>query len=189
MSHVVRYAPRGKPEVVLEIDESRDPFELLAKIEEGLGLKRKPAEDWESVLEVRRARAQSETSKPQQTLATPPLHIPQGWNKQDMRRAFDAETRNRTNAHSKIRDTSIASYRKARVSGKLTAQQEHIVGWLRRQIGDATRQEIARGTGLGINAVCGRVNELLAPEVGVLRETRKRKCRVTGETANAVRLA
>ena len=87
------------------------------------------------------------------------------------------------------RETSRSAYRKARFSGKLTRQQEVVVAWLRGRVGDATRQEIARGTGLGINAVCGRVNELLDPEIGVLRETGKRKCRATGETANTLVLA
>ena len=88
-----------------------------------------------------------------------------------------------------VRETSRDAYRKARWSGKLTRQQEQVVAWLRGRVGDATRQEIARGTGLGINAVCGRVNELLDPEIGALRETGKRKCRATGETANGLTLA
>lgn len=88
-----------------------------------------------------------------------------------------------------VRASSVEAYRKARWSGKLTRQQEQVVAWLRGRIGDATRQEIAAGTGLGINCICGRVNELLDPEIGVLIETRKRKCCATGETANALRLA
>ncbi len=83
-----------------------------------------------------------------------------------------------------VRETSIEAHRKLKASGKLTAQQEAVMAWLRGRIGDATRQEISKGSGIAINAVCGRVNELL--EVGELRETRKRKCRVTGETANAL---
>lgn len=85
-----------------------------------------------------------------------------------------------------VRETSRDAYHRASAYGKLTAQQKLIVDWLSARIGDATRQEVARGTGIGINAVCGRVNELLAD--GVLRETKKRKCRVTGETANALTL-
>lgn len=43
---------------------------------------------------------------------------------------------------------------------------------------DMTRQEISRATGISINSVCGRVNRMV--EYGVLDETRKRACRITG---------
>ena len=86
-----------------------------------------------------------------------------------------------------VRETSLEAHRKLKSSGKLTAQQEVVMTWMRNLIGDATRSEIERGTGLKINAVCGRVNELIA--LGELRETRKRRCRVTGETVNALAVA
>lgn len=80
-----------------------------------------------------------------------------------------------------VRGTSRDAYARAKVAGKLTAQQSVIMDWLAGQSGDRTRQEIARGTGIGINAVAGRVKELLDGES--LVETRKRTCGVTGETA------
>lgn len=86
-----------------------------------------------------------------------------------------------------VRQTSVEAYRKMERSGKLTAQQEVVVAWMRGRIGDATRQEISKGTELPINAVSGRVHELV--ELGVLRETRRRKCRVTQENVNALVVA
>ena len=83
-----------------------------------------------------------------------------------------------------MRQTSRDAYNRAKVSGKLTAQQEAVMAWLRGRIGDATRQEISRGSGIAINAVCGRVKELL--DAGEIVETGRRRCRVTGETANPV---
>lgn len=88
-----------------------------------------------------------------------------------------------------VRQTSRDAYHRAKFSGKLTAQQQRIVDWMRPRVGGATRQEIAQGTGITINATCGRVNELLDPEIGALRETGKRRCRITGETANALEIA
>lgn len=86
-----------------------------------------------------------------------------------------------------VRDTSRQAHAKLKWSGKLTAQQEQLMAWLRAQSGDATRQEIARGTGLGINCVAGRCRELL--DTGVLVENSRRACRVTKETANPLRVA
>ncbi len=83
-----------------------------------------------------------------------------------------------------VRGTSVEAHRKLKASGKLTAQQEAVMAWLRSRIGDATRQEISRGSGIAINAVCGRVKELM--DAGEIVETGRRRCRVTGETANPV---
>ena len=83
-----------------------------------------------------------------------------------------------------VRAASVEAYRKIERSGKLTAQQEVVMAWVRSRIGDHTRQEISRGTELPINAVCGRVHELV--DLGELRETRRRRCRVTGENVNAL---
>ena len=87
-----------------------------------------------------------------------------------------------------VRDTSMAAYRALHWSGKLTEQQREVL-----QLFDGgkqpnwTRQELARETGLGINVVCGRVNELLHEPIGVLEECGKRACRVTGEIVHALR--
>ena len=68
----------------------------------------------------------------------------------------------------------------------MTAQQKIVYDHIRAsRDADHTRQELVKLTGLPINVVCGRVNELLKP--GLLVETVKRVCRITGETAIGVK--
>lgn len=89
-----------------------------------------------------------------------------------------------------VRDTSMVAYRSMEWSGKLTRQQKKIVDFIAgSRHRDFTRQEISSGTELPINAVCGRVRELL--DAHVLEEVAggRRECRITGESANALRLA
>jgi hypothetical protein len=50
---------------------------------------------------------------------------------------------------------------------------------------DYSRQELKRLTGFEINAICGRVNELL--KSGVLEEGEIRSCEVTGRSIRPVR--
>lgn len=49
-----------------------------------------------------------------------------------------------------------------------------------------TRQEISQGTGIPINCICGRVKELL--DVGVIEERGMKRCNVTGNAVNALRV-
>ena len=75
-----------------------------------------------------------------------------------------------------VRETSKQALAKHRGSGKLTAQQAVIVAWLRAHRGqEHTRQELSKALGLGINVVCGRVNELLNEPICALVETSKRR--------------
>ena len=85
-----------------------------------------------------------------------------------------------------VRDTSRDAYAKHGATGKLSRQQEIIVAVMRGSKRDYTRQELAKKTGLGINAVCGRVNELLQEPFFVLVEHRRRKCGITGESVMAL---
>ena len=87
-----------------------------------------------------------------------------------------------------VRDTSRDAYAKYGATGKLSRQQEIIVAVLRGSRRDYTRQELAKKTGLGINAVCGRVNELMQEPFCALVEHRRRKCDVTGENVMALSL-
>lgn len=85
-----------------------------------------------------------------------------------------------------VRDTSREALHKHQASGKLGRQEMVVYGYVRGHNGeDFTRQEIARGLDMGINAVCGLVHALINDH-GILRETRKRTCRVTGETVMAI---
>lgn len=154
----------------VEIPEGKDVVAVLNAVLAGLGFKtatEDPLHD--EIMAARKQRGSAVSTQPPK--AEPPaLELRQSESRQSVG----------------VRETSRDAYRKAKWSGKLTRQQEQIVAWFRGRAGDATRQEIARGTGLGINCVTGRVNELLNPEIGVLREVGKRKCRVTGETANGL---
>ncbi|MDE2104338.1 MAG: hypothetical protein KGL39_44280 [Patescibacteria group bacterium] len=222
MSHVVRYAPRGKPEVVLEVDESRDPFELCAQVAKSLGLPEDTEASRVAFAEMKASRSKRHEEVAAGSCAPVGPLVARG-ESDDRRRRGDQDgasvpraqdeararreapddrgardVAGRTDASrsdglpvgmgaSGVRKTSVDAYAKARAAGKLTTQQTVIADWLQKQIGDATRQEIARGTGLGINAVAGRCRELL--DAGVLLETKQRKCKVTSETAFGLRLA
>lgn len=87
-----------------------------------------------------------------------------------------------------VRETSREAHAKGKWNGTFSKQQQLILDKIdSSRKSDHTRQELKMITGLEINAVCGRVNELLSDEIGALEETRKRKCLVTGETAMAFR--
>lgn len=86
-----------------------------------------------------------------------------------------------------VRDTSMAAYFAMRWTGKLTRQQQVLAHFLAANgQRDYTRQELANATGLAINAICGRVKELL--DLGAVEERGRRPCRITGESANALQL-
>lgn len=61
---------------------------------------------------------------------------------------------------SNVSQTSIWAYEALRDSGKLSLKQQTVLGCLFWH-GPATRAAIAAQTGMPINAVCGRVHELI----------------------------
>lgn len=61
---------------------------------------------------------------------------------------------------SNVSQTSIWAYEALRDSGKLSLKQQTVLGCLFWN-GPATRAAIAAQTGMPINAVCGRVHELM----------------------------
>lgn len=67
-----------------------------------------------------------------------------------------------------VRETSLKSYDAIRADGTAATQAGRVLAYVRRNPG-ASRGDIERSTGIRINAVCGRVNELL--EANALRET------------------
>jgi hypothetical protein len=88
-----------------------------------------------------------------------------------------------------VRDTSMLAYRSLEWSGRMTRQQRMVMDLLAANAQrDYTRQEIANALQLGINVVCGRVNELMRPPFELLLECGRRKCRITGESANALQI-
>ena len=85
-----------------------------------------------------------------------------------------------------VRATSRDALHHHAASGKLGRQEMAVYGYIRGHHGeDFTRQEVAAGLGMGINAVTGRVFALIHDH-GLLRETRRRQCRITGESAMPV---
>lgn len=86
-----------------------------------------------------------------------------------------------------VASTSVDAYRAFRDGPKLGQQQRQIVDFLMLNRLGCTRGEIAKRIGLRLSSVCGRCAELL--ERGVLRESSRRPCSVTGISAHVLTLA
>lgn len=84
-----------------------------------------------------------------------------------------------------VRDTSRETYDELKRHNKLTPMQYVIFNAVYRH-GDLTRSELSDITGLPINTVCGRANELL--KKGVLVDEITRKCRSTGRNVHTLTL-
>lgn len=80
--------------------------------------------------------------------------------------------------------TSRQAYEELIASGKAATQRGLILKAMLRFTQGLSRRSLARVTGLEINAVCGRVNELVKD--GVLREDREVRCVVTGKMVSVV---
>jgi hypothetical protein len=95
-----------------------------------------------------------------------------------------------TPARAGVRDASMIAYRALEWSGRMTKQQRLVMDFFAiNPQRDYTRQELASGLNLGVNVICGRVNELMKPPFSLLQEVGRRRCRITGESANALRAA
>lgn len=84
-----------------------------------------------------------------------------------------------------IRDASLEAYQHLRDTGKLNKQESIIIRALNSK-SPMTGREIQKATGMDINAVSGRVNDLKKKKV--LVETPRRVCRVTGRVVTPVRV-
>ena len=62
-----------------------------------------------------------------------------------------------------MRETSLAANHQHWLSGAAASQREYILSFLKKN-GPRTRQQISESTGIPINSVCGRVNELVKKE-------------------------
>lgn len=83
-----------------------------------------------------------------------------------------------------VRNTSLAAFD----SVNITQGQRRVLDFMcRAPWQDWTRNELARESGIPINVICPRVNELIA--AGVLEERVRRGCRFSGKQAHPVRLA
>ena len=87
-------------------------------------------------------------------------------------------------------ETRNANYFEHRDSGRLSAQQRQIMVCLHGgHQADWSLREIQKLTGLDINVVSGRVNELKnSSPFPYLVESQQRKCCITGRTVTPVRI-
>ncbi len=76
-----------------------------------------------------------------------------------------------------VRTTSLEAYEAIKQSGITGQQSIKILKWLADN-GTASRSQVSVGTGIAINAVCGRVNELI--KLNMIQEGDKIKCPVSG---------
>lgn len=82
-----------------------------------------------------------------------------------------------------VRGASLAAYRDMSDTGKLGKQAQTILGAMRAGR-DYSLQELSRLTGIAINAISGRCNDL--KKLGLLVEAAGRKCSITGRTVHPV---
>jgi hypothetical protein len=87
--------------------------------------------------------------------------------------------------NSDIQDTSLIAYAELIRDGKLGKQQTTILSVVRPGV-DYSLQELCRLTGLQINAVSGRVNDL--KKLQILDHGDTRPCSITGKTIHPVKI-
>ncbi len=85
-----------------------------------------------------------------------------------------------------VRDTSRQAYQAHLDSGALGRQERLVYEYVRTALQPVTRQEITYALRIGINAVCGRVNSLVAK--AILEECGTRHCQVTGQNVTIVKV-
>lgn len=86
-----------------------------------------------------------------------------------------------------VAETSVRSYRTHWREGKATGQQLIIIQAMQRGIA-YSRRDLARLTGLEINAVCGRVAEMLDDKIAALVPGPRQIDPVTGKRVSTVEL-
>lgn len=84
-----------------------------------------------------------------------------------------------------MKDTSLIAYDELKTSGKQPKQKDIILNVLKGCDKALSLQEICNKTGMAINAVSGRVNDL--KKANQVVEATKRKCSVTCKTITPVK--
>ena len=84
-----------------------------------------------------------------------------------------------------VKDTSLLAYQEHKASGKALTQRLQIFEFIKANQ-PVTRKQIELGLGIGINAVCGRVNKLL--EMGMIEVAFKDYCPITGKYVEFLRV-
>lgn len=186
--HVVTKTDKGTGQAVrIEIPSRVDPTALLVKIAGEFERKLSPEEHERKEAGYREALRILNGGEPVVEPSGPytPIEHPKIPTKADLLAGLP-----KVAPTGGVRDTSIEAYRKLAATGKLSGQQKIVFDYLKASIGGRTRQEIARDTGLKINAVCGRVNELMNDfSPPLVYEPRKKTCSVTKEKVNAIEVA
>lgn len=186
MTMLVKYMPAGGPTTTIAIDDSKhDPFEVLEMIRQrlfpGVKLESEPKtyEPIETRHDIAPWKPKESDPKRVEQKASAPVDLFDG----------PAPKREPERKATAVRETSLIAYRALSFSGKLGEQQKKVIDlFLANPSTTYTRQEIVEKTGLTINAVCGRVNELLSEPLALLREIGRRECSVTKNTVNAIAL-
>ncbi|PLP96938.1 hypothetical protein [Cupriavidus pauculus] len=88
--------------------------------------------------------------------------------------------------HTQVADSSIRTYRDIKKDGTVGKRQRQIMLVIEPHPADYSLQELCELTGLPVNIVSGRVNEL-REELGELERAPSRACRITGRTIKPVR--
>lgn len=203
---IVSYWPtstkfEGKATAMVLDETKHDAFEVLAQIEKRMfpGRVSKPDPKFDEIMAARKRDAEESVAPPVQSEVLPPENsVPSVGAGHASSTPPQAPSRNSVSESPRpaeapargVRDTSMKAFAGLRYSGKLGVQQTQVLAaWGIDARALLTRQEIARSTGLPINAVCGRVNELLADPVNALVEVGRKTCSVTQSDVNAIGLA
>lgn len=88
--------------------------------------------------------------------------------------------------HTQVSPASIAQYRRMDRDGAITRVQAVVMDAIEAYPRDYTLKELCAITGLAINTVSGRVNELRT-EKGMLEHAPARRCSITGVMVKPVR--
>ena len=84
-----------------------------------------------------------------------------------------------------VKETSFIAYQEHKASGKALSQRLQIFEFIKANQ-PVTRKQIEISLGIGINAVCGRVNKLL--EMGMIEVAFKDHCPITGKYVEFLRV-
>lgn len=82
-----------------------------------------------------------------------------------------------------VRRTSRDAYRELQDTGKAGTQRAQILETMLKKPVSYTRSELSKATGLTINAVSGRVNEMIRDGV-IVESTWTRQCNITGKNVH-----
>ena len=84
-----------------------------------------------------------------------------------------------------IKETSFFAYQDLKQSGKVLSQKLKVFFYIKDNP-NVSRNQIAKALNIGINAVCGRVNELL--EKGHIEVAEISPCPITGKNVEKLRV-